>query len=434
MNSFWTVVGFTARNKLKAKSFLITTLVIAIIISIGANIPYFITKFGGGDTVTKIGYTQASGEDSATGDQLKAYFEQQEKKTVELVAFEDKGSVDANETMLKKAIEDKQIKGYLTFGDMTDSGFPEITYKSEKLLEVSTTSALQGALLMIRQGIILQDAGLTQEQLAQLNAPIQIGTLQISATEGAGSIGDGKSSTEQGVNMGLIYFIIILLFMAVMISGQLIASEITSEKSSRVMEILITSVSPIKQMFGKILGVFLVVVLQIVAYVAVIIINASLPHNKDMLKNFNIDFSQIDPTLLLYSVLFFLTGFFLFATMFAAVGSVISRTEDLGQAIMPITIISLAGFYISIFSISTPDSMLVKVTSFIPLFSPFVMMLRLGLTDPPVWEVLTSIGLLFVAIYISVWLSAKIYRVGVLMYGKRPSLKEIAKAMKAYKV
>jgi ABC-2 type transport system permease protein len=434
MNSFWTVVGFTARNKLKAKSFLITTLIIAIVISIGANIPFFINKFGGGDSVTGIGYIQAGGASSATGDQLKAYFEQQEKKTVELVAFEDKGSEDANEKQLKEAIADKKIKGYLTFGDMTESGFPEMTYKSEKLLEVSTTSSLQGALLLIRQTTILQDAGLTQEQLAQLNAPIKIGTVQISATEGAGSVGEGKSSTEQGVNMGLIYFIIILLFMAVMISGQLIASEITSEKSSRVMEILITSVAPIKQMFGKIFGVFVVVVLQIIAYVAVIFINASLPHNKDLMKQFNIDLSQIDPGLMLYSVLFFLTGFFLFATMFAAVGSVVSRTEDLGQAIMPITMISLAGFYISIFSISTPDSMLVKITSFIPLFSPFVMMLRLGLTDPPMWEVLTSIGLLFVAIYLSVWLSAKIYRVGVLMYGKRPSLKEIVKAMKAYRV
>src|SRR5690606_35275336 len=109
------------------------------------------------------------------------------------------------------------------------------------------------------------------------------------------------------------------------------------------------------------------------------------------------------------AVVYFLAGFFLFATLYAAVGSIVSRTEDLGQAVMPMTFISLAGFYIALFSISTPDSMLVKISSFIPLFSPFVMVLRIGLTDIPMWEVLTPVGILLVAIYISVYISAKIY-------------------------
>lgn len=438
MNSFWTVVGFTVKNKLRGKAFLITTIIIALIMSIGINLPYIFSQFGGGDKVTNIGYIQSEQAElapgSATGDQLKAFYEAQEQPSLKLIPFEDKGSAGENEKQLKDAITDKQIKGYLEFGEMTDSGFPEMTYKSEKLMEFEMTSSLQGALQMIRQATVLQNAGLTDEQMALLNAPIDIETVQISAAEGAGSLGDGKSAEEQAVNMGLIYFIIILLFMAVMISGQMIASEITAEKSSRVMEILITSVSPLKQMFGKIFGMFVVVVLQIAIYVVVIIGNISMPHNNKTLGNLNIDLSNIDPALLAYAVLFFLTGFFLFATLFAAVGSLVSRTEDLGQAVMPITILSLAGFYISLFSISTPDSTLVKVTSFIPFFSPFVMMLRLGLTDPPVWQVITSIGILLVSIYVAVWISAKIYRTGVLMYGKRPSWKELRKAMKAYKV
>ncbi|CAM4110032.1 ABC transporter permease [Paenibacillus alkaliterrae] len=438
MNSFWTVVGFTVRNKLKGKAFLITTIIIALIMSTGINLPYIFSQFGSGDKVTNIGYIESQQAElapgTATGDQLKAFFEAQENPSLKLLPYEDKGSAAENEMQLKQAITDKDIKGYLDFGKMTESGFPEMTYKSEKLMEFEMTSSLQGALQMIRQGTILQDAGLTEEQMALLNAPIDIDTVQISATEGAGNIGEGKSPEEQAVNMGLIYFIIILLFMAVMISGQMIASEITAEKSSRVMEILITSVSPLKQMFGKIFGMFVVVVLQIAIYVVVIIANISMPHNNKALGDLNIDLSQIDSALLAYSVLFFLTGFFLFATLFAAVGSLVSRTEDLGQAVMPITILSLAGFYISIFSIGSPDSMLVKVSSFIPFFSPFVMMLRLGLADPPVWQVLTSIGILLVFIYAAVWVSAKIYRTGVLMYGKRPSWKELRKAMKAYKV
>ncbi|WP_424767477.1 ABC transporter permease [Paenibacillus sp. sgz302251] len=439
MNSFWTVVGFTLKNKFRGKAFLITTLIIAVIISIGINLPYIFSQFNsGGDKVTNIGYISSQqadlAEGTSTGDQLKAFYEMQEKPTYRLVAFEDKSSAAENEKQLKQAIEDKEIKGYLEFGQMTESGFPEMIYKSEKLMEFELSSSLQGALQLIRQDTILQDAGLSDEQRALLNAPIQIDTVQISATEGAGSVGEGKTPEQQGMNMGLIYFIIVLLFMAIMITGQLIASEITAEKSSRVMEILITSVSPLKQMFGKIVGMFLVGLIQITVYVFVIIINVMLPHNNKALSNLNIDFTQIDLSLLLYSVLFYLTGYFLFATLYAAVGSIVSRTEDLGQAVLPITMVSLAGFYITIFSISSPDSTLVTVTSFIPFFSPFVMLLRLGLTDPPVWQVLLSIGILIITIYISVWISAKIYRTGVLMYGKRPSWKELRKAMKAYKI
>lgn len=435
MNSFWTVVAFTARNKFKGKAFLITSLIIALILTIGVNLPYIIAQFDKGDKATNVGYIQSSREDmaagSATGDSLKMYFDSQEKPDIKLVPFEDKGDAAVNEKQLNQAIVNKDIKGYLEFGEVGGNGFPAMTYKSEKLMEFSLTGNLQNALQIIRQVNVLKDAGLSDEQMNLLNAPIEVASVQISASEGGAA---GRTPAEQGVNMGFIYFIIIFLFMAIMSSGQLIASEITAEKSSRVMEILITSVAPLKSMFGKIFGMFVVVLAQVAANVIVILVNVSLPHNKEALGNMDIDLSKIDPTLLVYAMLFFLTGFFLFATLYAAVGSIVSRTEDLGQATMPMTIISLAGFYIAIFSLSSPDSMLVKVTSFIPLFSPFVMILRLGLTDVPLWEVLTSFGLLILMIYVAVMVSTKIYRTGVLMYGKRPTWKEIRKAMKAYKI
>src|SRR5690606_1961665 len=119
--------------------------------------------------------------------------------------------------------------------------------------------------------------------------------------------------------------------------------------------------------------------------------------------------------------------------LYAALGSVVSRTEDLGQAVMPMTIISLAGFYIAMFSIATPESTLVTVSSYIPFLSPFVMLLRIGLTNIATWEILVSLGILLVTIYICVIVSSKIYRTGVLMYGKRPSMKELIKAVRAYK-
>lgn len=433
MNNFMSVVKFTIFNKLKTKAFLISTLVFLLIISVVIHIPFIIDQFDKGEDKTKvIGYVsgQESEAANATAAQLESYFNAIEGSSIKLKGYASVGDASSNEDQLKKALNDKEINSYLIFDDVTDSGFPKITVKSDKLLDYTVSSSIEAALNVIRQQAILSQAGLTDEQLSQLQAPIEIDSLQI----GVGSSTEGKSEVEQGVNMGIVYFIIFFLFMAVMISGQMIASEVTAEKSSRVMEVLITSVSPLVSMFGKITGMFLLVLSQLIVYIGVGLLNLSLPHNKEILSGFNIDLSQVDPQLIGIAVLYFLAGFFLFATLYAALGSIVSRTEDLGSAVMPMTFISLAGFYIAIFSISTPDSMLVKVSSYIPLFSPFVMVLRVGLTDMPLWEVAVSYGILLATIYLVVVLAAKIYRTGVLMYGKRPSWKEVIKAMKAFKV
>src|SRR5690606_24699542 len=109
---------------------------------------------------------------------------------------------------------------------------------------------------------------------------------------------------------------------------------------------------------------------QIALFVVVTLINLSLPHNKDALAGFDINLSAVDPLLLFYFILFYLMGYFLYATLFAGVGSIVSRTEDLGQAITPITILSLAAFYIGIFGMSSPNSPFIIITSFIPFFTP----------------------------------------------------------------
>ena len=217
-------------------------------------------------------------------------------------------------------------------------------------------------------------------------------------------------------------------------TGNMIASEVTTEKSSRIMEILITSVSPLSQMFGKVIGMFLLGLSQIAAFGVVVAVNLMLPHNMDTLKDMNLDLTAIDPMLLVFGLIFYILGYFLYAMLYAAIGSIVSRTEDLGQAVMPITMLSLVAFYIAIFSLSAPNSMLMKVSTYIPFISPTTILVRIGLGDIPVWEILLSLAILVVAILIFGWLAPKIYRTGVLMYGKRPTFKELRKAMKAYKM
>ncbi|MGO4108310.1 ABC transporter permease [Paenibacillus sp. YAF4_2] len=433
MNSFWTVAGFTMKNKFKGKSFLITTLIFVVILCIGANLPYIISLFDkSSGKATSIGYAidARAIEGTKIAEQLRETYAGQEKPAIKLIEFPDAGSTEQNEKVLRDAVADKTIKGYLLFSSVNESGLPDLTYKSEKQLSDKTRQTLEQGIQVVKTEMVLKNSGLTDEQKTMLLSPVVINALQISA-DGAGT---GKTEAQKGVDIGFVTFLLMLLFFGIMISGQMIASEITAEKSSRVMEIIVTSVSPLKQMFGKIFGIFVVGLTQILAYVVVVIININLPHNNSAFQQYDIDLSKVDPTLLVYGLLFYVLGFLVYACLFAAVGSIVSRTEDLGQAVMPITMLSLAGFYITTFSISNPDTMLVKVTSFIPFFSPFVMLLRVGLASPPIWQVLVSIAILVVSIYAAGWLSAKIYRTGVLLYGKRPSWKELRKAMRAYKV
>jgi len=427
-NSLFTVMGFTMRNKFRTKSFIITSVVIALIMSIVINIPYLISVFKS-DKPTNIGVIK-----SELGSQLEQVYATQEDSKIKVVTFDDQGSKEANEKLLKDKVASGDIKGYLEFAAVAGTSFPKVTYKSEATMDFGTTSQLQTALNQIKTEAVAKDL-LTKEQLAMILAPVPIESVQISTTTGgAGSVGtEGKTRSEINMATGMVYVVIFLLFMGILITGQLIATEITAEKSSRVMEVLITSVKPTTQMFGKIIGMFLVGLSQIALFVVVAIANISLPHNVKVIEELELSLSDIDPLMLMYAVIFYVLGFFLYATLFAAVGSIVSRTEDLGQAVMPITFLSLGGFYVAMFSLTSPDTALVAGSSFIPFFAPYTMFMRIGLTDPAAWEVWLSIGLMLAAILFFGWLSAKIYRTGVLMYGKRPSWKELRKAMKAYK-
>ncbi|GAF09546.1 membrane protein [Paenibacillus pini JCM 16418] len=342
-----------------------------------------------------------------------------------------------DEAQPKKDIQDDKIKGYLRFegSNAGGVGFPKVVFTgNEDGMSQGLNTYLQSALQNVKTIIVTKNS-LSSEQIAALNAPIQMDTLKITS-EGKSEAGGTteKEKMQKAMSYVVVYFLLFLFFSSNMMTGNMIAAEVTSEKSSRIMEILITSVSPLKQMFGKIIGMFLVGITQIAVFGIVILGNLLMPQNIDKLNEYQLSLSDIDTSLLMYGFLFYILGYFLYAVLFAAVGSLVSRTEDLGQAIMPVTMLSLATFYIGIFSMNTPNSMLIKVTSFIPFTAPTAMLVRIGMNAIPVWQIFLSLIILILSIGVFGWLATKIYRTGVLMYGKRPSIKEIRKAMKAYKI
>nr|WP_145405733.1 ABC transporter permease [Paenibacillus xylanexedens] len=432
MNKMGTITGFTFKNKVKTKSFMVTTIVLALLITIGLNVPYFITLFNGGSigggasgsNPVNIGVLTTEQQDVAQ--KLEDFSSAQGNQAYRLIMGGDK-----DEAALKEDVNKGVIDGYLKLETIQGQEFPKpVLYSSDDISPQIITS-LEAALQSVKLDVVVKDV-LTAEQKALITTPVKLTAQSLSTDEGEAGAGSEKSMSP--INYIVVYLLIILLFTSTMMTGNMIASEITAEKSSRIMEILITSVSPLSQMFGKIIGIFMVGLLQIGIFGAVVAGNIMLPHNRAVLGDLNMSVNDINIAVIVYGLIFYILGYFLYAVMFAAIGSMVSRTEELGQAVLPITMLSLVSFYIAIFSISTPNILLLKIASFIPFTSPTAILVRIGAGVAPTWEILLSLAILAVSILIFGWLAAKIYRTGVLMYGKRPTFKELFKAMKAYKI
>ncbi|CAH1212458.1 MULTISPECIES: ABC transporter permease [Paenibacillus] len=431
MNKMGTIVGFTFKNKVKTKSFVVTTIVLALLISIGINIPYFINMFNGGSggegtsaNPVNIGLLSEGQDEIAS--KLQAFSAAQGDQAYRFVSDEGK-----DEAALKADVESELLDGYLKLEPATNQSFPQPVLYSAEDVSPQIIASIEAALQSVKLDVITQNT-LTAEQKALISTPVKVTAQSLEAGQNGAAEEGGNGMSP--INYVVVYLLIILLFTSTMMTGNMIASEITAEKSSRIMEILITSVSPLSQMFGKIIGIFLVGMLQIGIFGAVIAGNIMLPHNQGVLSEFSMNLSDVNVSVIVYGLIFYILGYFLYAVLFAAIGSMVSRTEELGQAVLPITMLSLASFYIALFSISAPDILLLKVASFVPFTSPTAILVRIGAGVAPTWEIWVSLAILVVSILAFGWLAAKIYRTGVLMYGKRPTFKELFKAMKAYKI
>ncbi|WP_028596722.1 ABC transporter permease [Paenibacillus assamensis] len=430
MRNVWTVIGFSLRTKLMTKAFLMTTAILALIVTIVMNLPFIISLFDEENKAIKVGLVNSSYP--AIEKSLEEAFKQKQDDII-LVPYEN-----ATEEGLLKDVKEGIITGYLKFEAAEQGGeqaFPKVTYHSEEDLDFGLQGDITAVLTVLKTHWIVKDS-ISEDKKLQLNEPVSFDTKKLKASD-SGQLAEEAGEEEpafKAESFVVTFALLILFFTSIQMTGNMIASEVTQEKSSRVMEILITSVSPLAQMFGKILAMFILGMIQIMAFIAVAVINLLLPHNQEALKGLDLDISKFDPMLVIYGLILYVFGYFLYATLYASVGSIVSRTEDLAQAVLPITFLSLAAFYIGMFSVSTPNSMLVKVTSFIPFFTPTSMLLRIGLGEYQWWEFWLSIVILLLSVLVFGWLAAKIYRTGVLLYGKRPTWKEVRKAMKAYKI
>ncbi|MEH7097502.1 ABC transporter permease [Neobacillus vireti] len=415
MNSFWIILFHTYLNKLKTKSFIVTTLLTVVIVLAITNINNIIDLFDKNGGKEKVAVIDQSS-------QLFKPYKQQIKsanKNIQLTLY--KGSEEQAERLVEKG----DFAGVIQL-HLNEQKLPEATFKAMSIADSTLYTDLQTGLQQLKTMIAASQINLAPDQLQKLYEPVSFKKLAL----------EKNAKTEEELNQarGLVYVLLFVIYFAVIMYANMIAMEVATEKSSRVMEILISSVSPIKQMFAKIVGIGLLSLTQLAIFL--VVGYYSFMRNMESVKDgfFGVyGFGEIPTGTIVYAVIFFILGYFLYATLAAFLGSLVSRIEDVQQMITPMTLMVVAGFMIAMFGLGKPDAPFITVTSYIPFFTPMIMFLRVGMLTIPVWEAVIGIIILIATISILAVFGARVYRGGVLMYGKSNSYKDIKKALQLTK-
>ncbi|WP_106498110.1 ABC transporter permease [Lentibacillus sp. Marseille-P4043] len=414
MNKFWIILSHTYMSRFKTKSFLISTIISLLFIFAIANFQSIMDIFSD-DSADEIAVLDESGQ---LFEPLKESTENA-NDDMKLVAF------DGSEQEAKDAVQDETYQALITL-TLNEDQLPEATYYANTITETGEQSTIEQQLQQLKISVATQQAGIDQAKLAEIYAPVTFDTVALDKS--------AKTGEELSQARGIVYVMLFLLYITVMVYGQMIAQDVATEKSSRVMEILISSVSPVTQMFAKIIGIALLGMTQIILIIGVGYAMISAKQDEltgGIFSYFGIEGASI--SLFIYAIVFFVLGYLLYATLAAMLGSLVSRIEDVQQLMMPMMFLIVAAFMIAMYGLNVPDASFVKISSYIPFFSPMLMFLRVGMLDVPAWEVALSLGILVVTIILFAIIGARVYKGGVLMYGKSSSLKDFKRAIQLSK-
>ena len=238
------------------------------------------------------------------------------------------------------------------------------------------------------------------------------------------------TGTDQSKNFWSAYLLMMLLYMAIIMYGQMVSQSVVSEKNSRAMEMLITCAKPSHLMFGKVFGSGLAGLSQMVLIISAAVVSMKTV-STDMIPDTIRDFLNFRPETIGFALLFFILGYFIYSFLMGALASLASRSEDLNTLTSPVMFFIVIAFMVVVFAINagTLNGTLMTVCSYIPFTAPIAMFARVALSDVALWEIILSVAVQLVSVYLLGMLAAAIYRIGVLLYGKTPKPTEIIKLL-----
>ena len=294
----------------------------------------------------------------------------------------------------------------------------EVEYHGSTVSNILTLEVLDDVVTRIVREQRLQESGYDPAAVERLIADVDLATMRVTEEGGEADLGVGQLALAVGL--------FTILYMAIMIYGNMLMHGVLEEKANRVVEVMAAATRPIELMAGKMLGVCGAALTQIGIWVAsALVLTApgliagltSLPEG--------VNVPQLSPALVGHFFALFLLGFVLYASFYGLIGAAFNNPQEAQQLAGVAVIFIIIPWMVFMPVLNDPDSTLAVVTSMIPLFTPMIMMLRLAVKTPPLWQVMGAYALTIAFDVFMLWLCARVYRVGILMYGKRPSIKEI---------
>ncbi|MGH7811339.1 MAG: ABC transporter permease, partial [Candidatus Binatia bacterium] len=234
-----------------------------------------------------------------------------------------------------------------------------------------------------------------------------------------------RGESERGRVM-LAFTLVMFIYITVLVYGVAVMRGVMEEKQSRIIEVLLASVKPFDLMLGKVIGIGLVGLTQYVFWAIFGVLTSVLPAASAMTFS-GFSLPKISVSLMIFFVVYYLLGYFLYATLYAMVGAIVSNEDDGQQVQWPVSMTFAMSLVVATLVMENPNGTATTILSLIPFFGPSLMFLRIAMGAAPAWQIAVSIALLVVTIIGVIWIAAKIYRVGMLMYGKRPTIPELAK-------
>jgi ABC-2 type transport system permease protein len=317
-------------------------------------------------------------------------------------------SVDDIRKDLEARIQTHDLDGYVVLpANLLKDGKAE--FRLRNAADLFTASSVSDALSRAVRGERLAEARIDERFVAEASEPVDLKT-----TGADGKESKGEASFYLAFGAGL------LIYMSVLLYGQFVLGAVIEEKETRIAEILFSSMRAFPLMMGKLIGVSLVALTQLGIWgLAFLIFSAWAASGS------SISLPHIPAMIFVYFVIYFLMGYFVYATVYAVVGSMVTTTQEGGQLALPVVLMLVAGFLLSRNVIRSPNSSLSFWTSLFPFFAPITMLMRIVTETPPLWQILLSLGIGLATIVGLVWLASRIYRVGMLMYGKKATIPEV---------
>lgn len=328
---------------------------------------------------------------------------------------------------LTRAVGEKRLDGFLILTDaLVDSGKAE--YRASNVSAFATNAAIEGTLSQVANGVRLERAGVNPRIVAASHIRIDMATKKISGTRTT-----GESAAQ---SFSLAYFMAIILYMSILLYGVNVMSSVLEEKTTRIVEVLVSSLRPFQLMLGKLLGVGAVSLFQFLIWgvsARVLLSQRSRLFGPESMQDagqvFQMPAVSLDTALVF--IAYFLGGFLLYSSMYAAVGAISSSEQESRQAQQPVSFMLVISFMSMFALLNDPGSQLAVILSMIPFSAPIAMPVRWAAGNLPWQEVALSLAILSASIVGVTWVASRIYRVGILMTGKRPSVREMMRWVRA---